>query len=315
MAKGDSSRVSNEINAQRNIAQPGTTGINQQASNTYQNVMPQWQDQYQRDMSDRSNIMQGYQNFNNGLAGMSGGAGLMNQDQINSALQGYQGFANNGGYTDQNINDLRARAFAPVRAAYQQANSALQQNRGLSGGYSPNFAAATARMARQQGQQMSDAEVNNNAAIAQAVAQNKLAGLGGLSSTALQNQAAGLQASAINNQFALGRAGLGLQGLSGMSDLYRSAPGASGQLFQDVLGAQGQQLQGQGLQNNLSLGFTGARQAQSQIPSDFQQGLGNVSGVLGLAGSVAGGLSGLGGFGGLNGGALQPSSYAYGEGI
>lgn len=300
----------------------GLTGVQNTISGQGANMyLPQFQNAYNQGQSAYNDIMGGYQGYMNGLApqysqfqsglaGMPGGnAGLSNQGEVGSAMKGYQGFADTGGFSPESIQNFQAQAQAPVRAAYQQANQQLQTNRGLMGGYSPNFAAASSQMARQQGQGMSQANIGANAAIDQMVQQGKLAGLGGLSSTALQNQGQGLQASAINNQFNLGRAGLGLQGLgqqgqqglgalSGMNNLYGQTPGLAGLYGSMLQGNTGQQLQGQQLQNQLGLGIMGAQNQRAQIPGDFQQGLGNVAGTLGLAGSVAGGISGLtGGFG------------------
>lgn len=328
MAKNDSQNSQTQIDQQGRIAQTGMGGGNNgltgvqntiggQGSNMY---LPQFQNAYNQGQQGYNDIMSGYQGYMNGLApgyssfmsglsGMGSNAGLGNQGEIGSAMRGYQGFADNGGFSPESIQNFQAQAQAPVRAAYQQANNQLQTNRGLMGGYSPNFAAASSQMARQQAQQMAQANIGSNAAIDQMVQQGKLAGLGGLSSTALQNQGQGLQASAINNQFGLGRAGLGLQGLgqqgqqglgalSGMNSLYGATPGLAGLYGSMLQGNTGQQLQGQGLQNQLGLGLISGQNQHAQIPGNFQSALGNITGGLGLAGTIAGGLSGLmGGFG------------------
>src|SRR5215471_1782419 len=106
------------------------------------------------------------------------------QGAISSALGHYGDFANTGGFSPQDLADMRARAISPTRSIYASAQQNLNRSRALQP-YSPNYAAASAKMAREQSQQISDANVNANAAIAQAVQQGKEFGTSGLSSTGL----------------------------------------------------------------------------------------------------------------------------------
>lgn len=80
-----------------------------------------------------------------------------------------------GGYSAGDIANLRARAVSPVRSVYGNATRNLNRQRSLQGGYSPNFSAATTKMARDMSGQMSSALTNANAGIAQNVAQNRIA--------------------------------------------------------------------------------------------------------------------------------------------
>jgi hypothetical protein len=93
---------------------------------------------------------------------------------------GYQQFADTGGYSGQDIADMRARGVSPIRAAYANAQRAVGQQRSLQGGYSPNAIAAQVKMAREQGQSMADASQNVDAQIAQARNAGRLSGLGGM---------------------------------------------------------------------------------------------------------------------------------------
>lgn len=79
-----------------------------------------------------------------------------------------------GGYSAQGIQDLRARGISPIRSVYAAAQQNLDRNRSLSGGYSPNYAAATSKMAREQSEQISSRTSDVNAGIAQNVASNRL---------------------------------------------------------------------------------------------------------------------------------------------
>ena len=92
-------------------------------------------------------------------------------------------FATTGGYSPNDIANLRARGVSPIRAAYANAERELQRGRSLQGGYSPNMAAAQVKMAREQGQSAADATQNVEAGLVQARNQGKQFGLSGLQSS------------------------------------------------------------------------------------------------------------------------------------
>src|SRR5439155_1590310 len=77
-------------------------------------------------------------------------------------------------YTDQGIADIRARGISPIRAIYANAQRNMDRQRALSGGYSPNYNAASTKMAREQSSIISDKVTDVNAQLAQAIAANKL---------------------------------------------------------------------------------------------------------------------------------------------
>lgn len=91
-----------------------------------------------------------------------------------TALKQLQELAETGGYSEQNKNDIRARGISPIRSIYSSAQRGLDRSKSLSGGYSPNYAAASAKMAREQAGQISGATTKVNADLAQSVAQNRL---------------------------------------------------------------------------------------------------------------------------------------------
>jgi hypothetical protein len=93
---------------------------------------------------------------------------------------GFKEFGQTGGYSGQDIANMRARGMAPIRAAYGNAERAVGQQRSLQGGYSPNAIAAQVKMAREQGQGMADAATNVEAGIAQARNQGRLSGYQGM---------------------------------------------------------------------------------------------------------------------------------------
>jgi len=96
------------------------------------------------------------------------------------AQAGYSNFAETGGFTPQDLGNIRARALSPVRAVYANAQRNVDRQRSLQGGYAPGYQSALTRMARDQGQTTSDAAVNAEAGISEQVQKGKLAGLAGL---------------------------------------------------------------------------------------------------------------------------------------
>jgi len=251
---------------------------------------------------------------------------------MQNAIGGYQNFADTGGFSDQDLTNIRARSIAPIRGMYSNAQNELARSRSL-GGASPNYAAALARMTREQGNLGADAATNAEAGIAQMVQQGKLAGLGGLSSTGaagqglstnidelnarmklaglegmmgvddrLGAQAAASAAAANANAQDMYRARMGI--LGGMTDLYGTNPALINVTGNQLLGADQNLLSAQGLQNQGSLGTMSATQGLANIPGDFSQAMGNIGSVVGLGSSVIGGFGGLGGYGG--GGSYVP---------
>lgn len=112
---------------------------------------------------------------------------------------GYQEFSQTGGYSPQDISNMRARGTSPIRAAYANAERNLGQQRTLQGGYSPNAAAAQIKMAREQGQGMADAAQNVEAGIAQQRQQGRLSGLGGMKDIEGARQQAQMEADMYNS--------------------------------------------------------------------------------------------------------------------
>lgn len=96
-------------------------------------------------------------------------------------LSGYSQFAQTGGFSPEDLSNIRARAVSPVRAMYKNAEADVDRQRALQGGYMPGYGVLKARMAREQGSAGSEAATNAEADIAQMVQSGKLAGLQGLS--------------------------------------------------------------------------------------------------------------------------------------
>ncbi len=250
-----------------------------------------------------------------GYASFANGAGDLSWDPefrgaISKALGGYGSFAENGGFSPQDIQDIRARAISPTRSIYSRAQQDISRNRSLQG-FSPNYTAAKAKMTRDLSSQISDANVNANASIAQMIQQGKLAGLAGLSGTGLGAQNVDTSMGQANNStrlaglsgmnnidqfmanYGLAQRAQGLEALRGMSGMYDT----NGRLA----------LGGYGAQNDLARTLIGGSEAAAKIPSRTSQ-------ILNGSASAAGTLLGSNGLfsngGVFGGGAAAPSAAA-----
>lgn len=110
--------------------------------------------------------------------------------------------ATSGVYSDQDQANIRERGISPIRSVYANAQRNLNRSRSLAGGYSPNYAAVSAKMAREMSSQLSDATTRVNAQLAQDIAAQKERN----QSEYIQNAAAEQNA---RNQFALNSAEMG----------------------------------------------------------------------------------------------------------
>lgn len=117
---------------------------------------------------------------------------------VTSSLAGLSDLATTGGYTPQGIADIRARGISPIRSIYANAQQNAERQRALSGGYSPNFNAVQAQMARDESSQIGDITTNVNAGIAQNVASNRIAAAPAYASASATANAAQQEADARN---------------------------------------------------------------------------------------------------------------------
>lgn len=340
MAKGDSGAAQNQVNQGYTENQPNINRLRNQGQDWTNQIWQRYNqsaDQSQNDYADIQNSYRSardnassnygpeyaaYQNFANG----SQGGASFDSSAMNRAIQGFDEFSKTGGYSDQNIQDIRARSVSPIRSAYANAQAEISRQRALNGGYSPNATAALASMARDQGQAGADALTNTNANIAQMVQQGRLSGLTGEASTGAQLAGAQLQASQIGNQSRLagigGMSDLAKQRIAdmmnanhGMVEAYSATPGQTAMYGQQMGNALNNQTANQGLSNQLAQILINGRIGAAKIPGDFQQGMGNLGSLFnmfGSAGSAANAFAGKGGNTGINGG--QSSYYPDGYG-
>lgn len=335
--KGDATKYQNAIDTQGGLAQQNLQAtrarqlaLQQQMQNSYNTSLGKSGADYDEMMNNYRNFMAQNQAINPadrfsqeraGYGAFASGANNIALDptmaaNVGEAIGHYKDFANTGGFSTADIQNLRARGIAPTRAIYGQAQNNLDRARALSGGTMTNYGAASAKMARELSHAIGDANVDVNASIAEKVQQGKLAGTAGLAGTSLAQQGAQLQVDQINNQMKLaGLGGLtdtdkailagelakgsqGLEAMAGQRSLYGTRPGLTDMFGNQVLAAGGQDLEGQQLENQLRLGLINAQGGRSNIPGNYQQGLGNVGSTLGMLGQVGGVLGGLGKFGG-----------------
>lgn len=337
MAKNDRKRVQNVINTQGDQSQRGLTRLNTNLERQNTDAYSRYQgsaDQSERNYSD---MMRRYQGINDQarnsfgdvysrFSDLASGGGSLSLDpkyagQLDQAIAGYQDFANTGGFSDQAIQDLRARAIAPTRAVYANAQQNIDRQRKLQGGYSPNYTAATAKLTRDSADSISGANERANAGIAEMQQRGRLSGLEGLSGVSLAQQSAKTAIDSINSQLRLaGMSGMSdaekanltaqLGAMSGMNSLYGTTPGQTSMYGSQLSNSNAQNLQGQGLQQALAQLLIGSQFNHSQLPSNFQQGLGNIGSILGLGGQAAGAFTGMGGAG--KGGGRAPFGQGYG---
>src|SRR5262245_40178395 len=343
MAKGDHQRVENQVNQQGAYGQSGQNALTNNLYGANQGFQNAYNAGVGRNLTSYDDIMSGYgQMFNNpfgtdanGNALGGGGGGIPAPAMLSAERIGWDPqfrgalgksigtfgeFADTGGYSDQDKQDLRARAISPTRGIYARAQQELNRSRSLGGG-SPNYAAAAARMARQGAQTIGDMNVNVNAQLAQDIAQNRLQGAQGLVSAGGTGQGLDTDINQFNsemafraaqsniaNQMAAASAGSAaasrnseleaatrLAALSGMTNLYGTTPELANVFGSQVLGS-GQQLLGaQELQNQLGGQQIQGSLGMAQVPGNFGSFMGDVGQVLAPAAGIVGSFAGLGG--------------------
>ena len=243
--------------------------------------------------------MNRYRNIagNGGEGGGGGGATgwgpslISYKDPFNS-YEGYTEFSKTGGYSPQDIANMRSRGISPIRAAYGNAEREMQRGRSLQGGYSPNMAAAQVKMAREGGQGVADATQNVEAGLAESRNKGRLAGLGGMSGIETSRLGADLDVAKFNAQAQMASAASGsaagaqnrqdeLAALRGMTSLYGTTPAMS-ETFGNQL------LSGVGQGGTFGLNLLGRMNEGEQLPGAWDQTVGRINDVGNLYNNVSG---------------------------
>jgi hypothetical protein len=202
-----------------------------QQGQDYSDIMNKFRDLYDRAGNISTNGLDLNANFNI--------PSYQSTKDYTDAISKQKALAENGGYSPEDIANIRERGISPIRSVYQNAQRNVERQRALQGGYSPNFAVVSAKMAREMSSQLSDATTNINAQIAQQIAQNKIGATNAYAGTASHEQDERnnfeLQSAQMGNSLALDK--LGIQerllefpiqsrrsALDGMIGLYGTTP-------------------------------------------------------------------------------------------
>jgi hypothetical protein len=272
---------------------------------------------------DYSNIMGGYQDFTNRLLAKDANGNIIgpktygassvsvNRPEeltkaygyLDEAAPGYRNFAETGGYSPTDIQELRARGSAPITSAYSNAAMEMNRARTLGGaGGSPNYIAAMSKMQRELPGQLATATTGVNASLADAIRQGKLSGLAGLTGiggemgglasaesgrqlqAGIANQGAGLQAEGLNQQSLRDWNGAQLSSLGGQASLYGTTPAMAATFGNQALNASGQEFGAEEARNRYGLGALGTQMssyaAMPQSKPWWQQALGAAGSIV-----------------------------------
>jgi len=286
------------------------TPVSQGMTNNYTNAV-------QRNTQDYGNIMGAYENFRNNL----GGPTKFNFQNVTAsrpqelgesygilreALPTYREFAQTGGYSPTDIQELRARGTSPIRAAYANTQAHLDRANALAGGGgAANYIAASSRAQRDLPGQMADAMTGVNAQLAEDIRSGRLAGaagirgvggdIGGLASqeagrqlqASLANQDADLRAQQLSEQSLQNLRQSQLASMGGQASLYGTTPGMSSMFGNQMLQGYGLRNDMQNARNNYGLGLLNT-QLSAYGANKGDQGTPWWQQALGIGGTIAG---------------------------
>lgn len=239
-------------------------GINEGFQNNYNQAI-------QQQMGNYTDIMNQYKQFQQGLTPTTFNFQKVNADRpkelgqaygyLNEAMPGYRDFAKTGGYSNQDIQELRARGISPIRAAYGNTMMELDRARALGGASgTPNYIAALSRANRELPGQMADAMTTVNAGLADSIRQGKQFGLQGISNTGstmgglasseagrmlqaqMANQDADLRAQGMNEASIQAMRQMQLASMGGQANLFGTTPGMSNMFGNQALNSWNQRM-------------------------------------------------------------------------
>lgn len=218
-------------------------------------------------------------------------AGYQRSGGLDSSFDTLNKNSRTGGYSEDDINNIRARGVSPIRAVYANAMQNLARQKSLQGGYSPNYGALQAKMAREQSSMLSDKTTDVNANIAEMVAKGKTGATNTLAQLSSRendtinalnasnaagvdktntdntaeaaridqfNQSMAMQLAQLGNNANMGNQGQQLATLGGMQSLYGTTPALAATFGQQALAAGGQNIaanQAVNQQNNARAGM------------------------------------------------------------
>lgn len=184
---------------------------------------------------DYDRIMTGYQDL--ALKNKFTPISYASSPDIQSALASLKNFSTTGGYSDSDIFNIRERDISPIRSIYASAKQNLDRQRIISGGYSPGYAAAIAKMARESSAQIGDITTKVNANLAENIASNKLAGSQAFGSLGSSEAGRTLDTSKFNESEQDNYLNRDLSILDAQRGLYGTTPALANMFGQQVLSA------------------------------------------------------------------------------
>jgi hypothetical protein len=205
----------------------------------------------------------------NGIRGFGGGPG-QNFDfgALATAIPGLEEFARTGGFSDQDIQNIRGRSNAPIKAIYQNAQDELNRSKALAGGRMTNYGAAAAKLAREASYAAGDQSLNTEGLISELRNRGRQFGISGA------------------GQLGLGLRGQGLQGFSGMGNLYGTTPGLTNMFGNQVLQSAGQGIDIGQLRNQLAQSRVNAQLGRANMPDRWD----TTKKIIGLGSDLATGI-------------------------
>jgi hypothetical protein len=240
-----------------------------------QNFMNNYNEAVGQQKQDYGNIMGAYQNFRQNLGGPSKftfqNVSAQRPDELNQAYGGLKEFANTGGYSPTDIQELRARGISPIRAAYGNSMMQIDRARALGGNNgAPNYIAAASKAQRELPGQLADATTNVNAQLADAIRQGRMFGIGtmGQLSSAeagrmlqadLANQGADIQTQGMGEQSLQNLRGNQLASMGGQASLYGTTPGQASMFGNQALNAYQSRAGMEQMRNQFGLGLLDAQ--------------------------------------------------------
>jgi hypothetical protein len=224
-----------------------------------------------RQRQDYDTMMGGYGDWRSGVNNLSSQIAQRRPQAITynrsgdmqNAMTGYNEFAKTGGYSPQDIQEMRARGMSPIRSAYGNTMMEMDRARALGGpGGSANYIAAASKAQRELPGQLADATTNVNATLAQDIRQGRLAGMQGLQQGSLAEAGLDQRAKELTEQGLsawearqLASQEMSLRGLEGQRSLYGTAPGMASTFGNQALQAYQQRSQMEQLRQNTGLGL------------------------------------------------------------
>lgn len=310
MSSGDRKRTQNAVDYGANQSQNVLNNYQAELSPELHYMDTNYQGAVDRNFADYDNIMSQLNSYNpleNLTPITADTVDYSRTPEFQQGMDYYKNFADTGGFSNRDIQDLRARGISPIRSVYANAMNDIDRQRNLSGGYAPNALAVRAKMARELSSGIADQVSNVNAQLAQMVQQGKefgTTGYGTMSTRDLElaTQTALANASAINaaNTF---NAGLKAQAdqantarLNAMTDLYSATPGLSSTFGNQVLSGLSQYGNLSQQQQNINNARTQGQFANAQVPTGTQAALGNIDtgmDILKKGGEAAGNIAKL----------------------